>query len=136
MQHKQDYIMRLIKQVIHALIGVLLNKKTTLEHEMLANQQQNVSDDFLQRLTTLADQGRICEAENMLLSALEGGSNETCRAALLFYEHINEFDDDFLEEHNFSRNEIRQGVISVADRLGMYPVAASILDEGSLDDLN
>ena len=129
MEFEQDYVMRLIKQVIHALIGVLLNKKTTLEHEMLVNLQQNSGDDYLQRLTILADQGEICEAENMLLDALEGGTHETCLAALLFYEHINEFDDDFLEEHNFSRNEIRQGVIDIADRMKMYPVAASILED-------
>ena len=136
MEFEQDYVMRLIKQVIHALIGVLLNKKTTLEHEMLVNLQQNSGDDYLQRLTILADQGKICEAENMLLDALEGGTHETCLAALLFYEHINEFDDDFLEEHNFSRSEIRQGVIDIADRMKMYPVAASILDEETLDDMN
>jgi len=136
MQYEQDYIIRLIKQVIHALIGVLLNKRTTLEHEMLINLQQNSGDDYLQRLTVLADQGRICEAENMLLDALEGGADETCRAALLFYEHINEFDDDFLEEHNFSREEICQGVLDIADRMKMYPVAASILDEEMLDDMN
>ena len=136
MEFEQDYVMRLIKQVIHVLIGMLLNKKTTLEHEMLVNLQQNSGDDYLQRLTILADQGKICEAENMLLDALEGGTHETCLAALLFYEHINEFDDDFLEEHNFSRNEIRQGVIDIADRMKMYPVAASILDEETLDDMN
>ncbi len=136
MEFEQDYVMRLIKQVIHALIGVLLNKKTTLEHEMLVNLQQNSGDDYIQRLTILADQGKICEAENMLLDALEGGTHETCLAALLFYEHINEFDDDFLEEHNFSRSEIRQGVIDIADRMKMYPVAASILDEETLDDMN
>ena len=65
MQYEQDYIMRLIKQVIRALIGTLLNKRTTLEHEMLANQQQNSGDDLFQRFAVLADQGKICEAENM-----------------------------------------------------------------------
>ena len=136
MQFEQDYVMRLIKQVIHALIGVLLDKRTTLEHDMLANLQKNSGDDYLQRLTILADQGKICDAENMLLDALEGGAHEACLAALLFYEHINEFDDDYLEEHNFSRNEIRQGVIDIANRMKMYPVATSILGEESLDDMN
>ncbi len=33
MYYEQDYIMRLIKQVIRALIGVLLNKKTLVEYD-------------------------------------------------------------------------------------------------------
>ena len=121
--------MRLIKQVIRALIGVLLDKKTTLEHEMLANGQQTSGEDYLQRLAVLADQGKICEAENMLLEALESGSDEACRAALLFYEHINEFDDDYLEEHDFSRAEIRQGVLNVAEYMGKYAMAAPLFPE-------
>ena len=129
MQYEQDYIMRLIKQVIRALIGTLLNKRTTLEHEMLANQQQNSGDDLFQRLAVLADQGKICEAENMLLEAMESGSDESLRAGLLFYEHINEYDDDYLEEHNFSRAEIRQGVLDTAEWMGTYAMAAPLFPE-------
>ena len=135
MQYEQDYIMRMIKQVIHALIGVLLNKKTMLEYEISANRQQKSGDDFLQRLTMLADQGKICEAENMLLEALEGGSDEACRAALLFYEHINEYDEDFLEEHDFSRAEIRQGVLEIAERMGEYAIAAPLFPDLYEDEI-
>ena len=129
MQYEQDYIMRLIKQVIRALIGTLLNRRTTLEHQMLANQQQNSGDDLFQKLAVLADQGKICEAENILLEAMESGSDEALRAGLLFYEHINEYDDDYLEEHNFSRAEIRQGVLDAAERMGTYAMAAPLFPE-------
>ena len=135
MQFEQDYVMRLIKQVIHALIGTLLNKKTTMEYEMLANRQHRSGEDHLSKLTMLADQGKICEAENMLLESLEGESDEAYRTALLFYEHINEFDEDFLEEHNFSRAEIREGVLDVADRMGKYPIAASVLSDDIAEGL-
>ena len=133
MYYEQDYIMRLIKQVIRALIGTLLNRRTTLEHEMLANQQQNSGEDLFQRLAVLADQGKICEAENMLLEAMESGSDEALRAGLLFYEHINEYDDDYLEEHNFSRAEIRQGVLDTAERMGTYAMAAPLFPEFYVD---
>lgn len=29
---------------------------------------------------------------------------------ILFYNYINEFDDEFLEEHDFSRKEIKEGI--------------------------
>lgn len=76
----------MIKQVIRVLIGVLLDQKATLEHEMLANGQQTSGDDYLQRLTVLAGQGKICEAENILLEALL-----MCRSGRRFeYERYNQ----------------------------------------------
>ena len=104
MYYEQDYIMRLIKQVIRALIGILLNKKTTMEYDMPVNRQQTSGEDFLARLISLADAGKICEAEN-------------------------ELSDTFLEEHGFSREEIRQGVLDVAKRMGALYAAVAIMDE-------
>ena len=64
MYYEQDYIMRLIKQVIRALIGILLNKKTTMEYDMPVNRQQTSGEDFLMRLISLADAWEICKEEN------------------------------------------------------------------------
>ena len=121
--------MRLIKQVIRALIGILLNKKTTVEYDMPVNRQQTSGEDYLARLISLADAGRICEAENELSDILESGSDVACQIALMFYEHLNEFTDSFLEEHGFSREEIRQGVLDVAKRMGALYAAVAIMDE-------
>ena len=129
MQYEQDYILRLIKQVIRALIGILLNKRTTLEYEMPVNNLRTSGDDLLSKLNSLADAGYICEAENRLLEALECGSEEAFLTALYFYEHINEYDTDFLEDHHFSREEIREGVLLVAKKMGSLPLAAALLDE-------
>ena len=59
MYYEQDYIMRLIKQVIRALIGILLNKKTLVEYDMPINRQQTTGEDPLVRLIALADAGFI-----------------------------------------------------------------------------
>ena len=75
MYYEQDYIMRLIKQVIRALIGILLNKKTAMEYDMPVNRQQTSGEDLLARLIPLADAGKICEAENELSDVLESGSD-------------------------------------------------------------
>ena len=129
MQYEQDYILRLIKQVIRALIGILINKRTTLEYEMPVNNLRTSGDDLLSKLIILADKGCICEAENRIFEALESGSEEAFLMALYFYEHINEYDTDFLEDHHFSRGEIREGVILVAKKMGSLPLAAALLDE-------
>ena len=134
MQYEQDYIMRLIKQVIRALIGVLMNKKSALYYIFPVNGQQKSGDDFLQRLTHLANEGRICEAENMLFAAMESGTDDVLYTGLLFYEHLNEFEDDYLEAHNFSRDEIQQGVLEIAKRMGSFAMANAVLfDIGGME---
>ena len=129
MYYEQDYIMRLIKQVIRALIGILLNKKTTMEYDMPVNRQQTNGEDFLARLISLADAGKICEAENELSDILESGSDRAFQIALMFYDHLNNYDDSFLKENGFSREEIRQGVLDVAKRMGVLYAAVAIMDE-------
>ena len=134
MQYEQDYIMRLIKQVIRALIGVLMNKKSASYYIFPVNGKLKSGDDFLQRLTCMANDGRVCEAENMLLAAMESGADDVLYTGLLFYEHLNEFEDDFLEAHNFSRDEIRQGVLEIAKRMGSFAMANAVLfDIGGME---
>ena len=110
MQYEQDYIMRLIKQVIRALIGILLNKQTTLHYELPINRLQTNGDDILQKIVLLADKGSICEAENILIDEMESGAESSIHTGLLFYDHINNYDDEFLEKHNFSRDEMAEGI--------------------------
>ena len=131
MYYEQDYIMRLIKQVIRALIGILLNKRTTPEYDMPVNRQQTSGEDLLARLVNLADAGKICEAENELSDLLESGSDTAYMIALMFYDHLNEYTDSFLEEHCFSREEIREGVLEVAKRMGAMYAAIAIIEDVS-----
>ena len=71
----------------------------------------------------------ICEAENELFDILESGSDTAYQTALMFYDHLNDFIDSFLEEHDFSREEIRQGILEVAKMMGALYAATAILDE-------
>ena len=134
MQYEQDYIMRLIKQVIRALIGILLNKQTTLYYELPINRTQTNGDDMLQKIIPLADKGNICEAENILIGEMDSGAECAIYTGLLFYEHINDYDDEFLENHNFSRDEIRQGVLEISKLMGSYAMATAALSENYGED--
>ena len=71
----------------------------------------------------------IIQAENELSDILESGSDPAFQIALMFYDHLNNYNDSFLEEHGFSREEIRQGVLDVAKRMGVLYAAVAIMDE-------
>ena len=79
-------------------------------------------------LMKMADAGRINEAENILLESLDTSRKSDLRAALIFYDHINDFSDDFLEEHNYSREEIKDGIKSVVEDFGMMDAVGAMLE--------
>ena len=39
--------------------------------------------------------------------------------ALLFYYYLNDRSDEFLEEHNYSRDEIKSGLCDIVARYGI-----------------
>lgn len=126
MDYEQDYIMRMIKQMIRALAVVIFGKKfqeDELEEVWTTEGSMNEKD-----LLKMADEGKINEAENILLESLDTTKKSNLRAALLFYDHINDFSDDFLEEHNYSREEIKDGINSVVEDFGMMDVVGAMLE--------
>ena len=74
----------------------------------------------------LMEEGRIDEAENRLYDLTSGEGDEdrhNLEAGLLFYYILNGKDDDFLEEHDFSREEIMTGIQDLANRYGLSGIA-------------
>ena len=53
---------------------------------------------------------------------------EHMQTGLLFYWHLNEKDDAFLETHDFSREEIRDGLEQVVKDSGMADLADAFLE--------
>ncbi len=70
MDFEQDYIMRLIKQMVAALISVLLGKENKT-YELPLEDQYKSSEGLLRELLTMVNDGKINEAENLLYERLE-----------------------------------------------------------------
>jgi len=49
--------------------------------------------------------------------------------ALLFYSYLNDKPDEFLKEHNFSRDEIKLGLRDVTARYGIGTFAEMFFEE-------
>ena len=111
---KQDYLMRLIHEMVRTIMKLIFNideKTVDIEQEL------KETSDLYGRLLKLADAGKINEAENLLYEQLENGQAEDLKAALGFYDHLNDYTEEFLDKDDFSREEIKSGLVSV---LRMY----------------
>lgn len=122
---EQDYIMRLIKEMVRTLLKMLFHIDTESPiEEMLEDREEKY---VLERLLKLVDKGKINEAENQLIEILNNDMQKLIMA-LLFYAYLNEKTDDFLLEHDFSREEIKSGIEDAAARYGIANVSEIFLD--------
>ena len=58
---------------------------------------------------------------------LEFGDDYAGEIALLFYAYLNDKSDEFLETHNYSRDEIKDGLKEVTIRYGVDGFADILL---------
>ena len=82
----------------------------------------------MERLKRLIDAGKIGDAEDQLWEGIEEGNGTNFEMSLMFYEYLNEKSSDFLEEHQFSRKEIIEGIRYVSGCYGYGGMAEPLLE--------
>lgn len=124
---EQDYIMRLVKEIIRVLLKLLFNLDVeSPTSDLLENQEEK---RLLDALLDMVDAGNIDEAENQVYELTADGDTKHLETALLFYSYLNEKDDDFLMEHHFSREEIRLGLYDTVSRYGLEGMAGAFVPD-------
>ena len=115
--YEQDYIMRLIKEMVRTLLKLLFNiDSQSPSAELLENDEQRQT---LETLMNMIDEGRINEAENRLYDIIDNSDRSDLEIALLFYFHLNDKSDEFLEANGFDRDEVKQGLESIISKYGV-----------------
>lgn len=115
---KQDYLMRMINDVVRGLALVLTGQRE-VRYELPKGQERTEEEKLYARILEMADRGEINEAENILLGDFPENTPGYGIMAADFYQHLDEFEDDFLEEHNYSREEILEGLESLSEEYGL-----------------
>ena len=124
---QDDFILRQIREMIHAVMRMLFQVTASdLSPELIEDASART---VLEELLALTDEGRIDEAENQLYEMTCDGDRQNLEIGLLFYYNLNGKDDDFLEAHNFSREEIMTGIQDLADRYQLSGIAEAFRTE-------
>lgn len=118
---EQDYIMRLIKEMIRAILKLLFSIDTDSPTTDILS--ENKQKETLNHLLDMVDTGNINEAENLLYDLKDINDKSTLGLALLFYSYLNEKEDDFLEAHQYSREEIKEGLKTIISDYGIDGLA-------------
>lgn len=124
---EQDYIMRLIKEMVRMILKIIFNIDTASPTaELLSETQER---EYLEKLLTLVDNGNINEAENKIYELTFNPNMENLKMALLFYSYVNGKTDDFLEENNFSRKEVEEGLKRIISKYGLENLTDFLLSK-------
>lgn len=118
MYFQKDYLMRQIEDMVRFIAKVLFGKEL-YKYEIINQENLSKTDMLYTNLMALVSQKKICEAEDMLYDSIEPENTEHAKIALSFYETINGFTDDELEDNNFSREEIKDGLKQITTIFGI-----------------
>lgn len=120
---EQDYIMRLIKEMIRTILKLLFNIDVeTPTTELMENEEEKAT---LETLLDMVDEGDINEAENEIFEIAEGKTN--LEMILLFYSYLNDKSDDFLKKNNFSRKELQDDLKYILSQYSLDSMAEVFL---------
>lgn len=122
---ENDYIVKQIKEMVRALINMLFHVDTDHPTESLLD--TDASKEVLRELCNMVDQGELNQAGNRLYDLLEEEDQEAQKIALLYYSYLNEKSNDFLEAHDYDRDEIKSDLEDLTERFGISGISEVFL---------
>ena len=102
------YIMRMIKEMVRVLFSLAFGKKY-VSVELEKENKYEVSGKNLKNFLNMIDLGQINEAENILLDSIDYTNKNEVMAVALFYQYLSEKDNQFLENNNYTKEEVLSG---------------------------
>ena len=105
---EKDYIMRMIKEMVRVLFSLAFGKKY-VSVELEKENKYEISGKNLKNFLNMIDLGQINEAENILLDSIDYTNNNEVIEVALFYQYLSEKDNKFLENNNYTKEEVLSG---------------------------
>ena len=105
---EKDYIMRMIKEMVRVLFSLAFGKKY-VSVELEKENEYEISGKNLKNFLNMIDLGQINEAENILLDSIDYTNKNEVMAVALFYQYLSEKDNQFLENNNYTKEEVLSG---------------------------
>ena len=125
---EKDYIMRMIKEMVRVLFSLMFGKKY-VSVELEKENKYEVSGKNLKDFLDMIDSGEINEAENILLDSIDYTNNNEVIEVALFYQYLSEKDNKFLENNNYTKEEVLSGFKQLLMQSGYTDLLCLVKDE-------
>mgnify|MGYP007010217300 FL=1 len=125
---EKDYIMRMIKEMVRVLFSLAFGKKY-VSVELEKENKYEISGKNLKNFLNMIDLGQINEAENILLDSIDYTNKNEVMAVALFYQYLSEKDNQFLENNNYTKEEVLSGFKQLLMQSGYTDLLCLVKDE-------
>jgi hypothetical protein len=125
-----DYATRINNGMVSTLLKLIFNIELG-KNDDRAFKSREMEEKF-EELKKLIEDGSINEAENTLLEELDSEDMEYLKLALMFYYTLNDKDGEFLDDHDFSKSEISDGLRYVSGVYGYESMAEAMLGDSDI----
>ena len=127
---EDDYVTRQNREILNTLRKIVFGDaderapyntaaRESGREAQSVNELMDDTSEVLFELQSMVDDGNINDAENKVYDLIETGDRGNMRTALYFYAYLNDKSDDFLEEHQYSRQEVTDGIRNVCETYGL-----------------
>ena len=123
---QDDHMIRNIQDVGRLIAKLLLHEQQPNYKLPEKEADYTEADRLFKKVIGLADEGDINGAENELLMNMEDDDPDYLELALTFYLYLNDMDVDYLDDHDYSREEILDGLKSLAEDWGVTGLEALV----------
>ncbi len=118
MFYEQDWLMKQI-QILVRFIAKTVFKKDTDDFSEIIERTASGVDILYKELRVFLEKGEICKAENHLYDSIDLKSRHHLAVAVEFYSVLNLLSDEELENADFSREEIKDGLKNITNLFGL-----------------
>lgn len=112
---EQDYVMRMIKELVRTILKLLFHIDDVNDSIEIDNE---AAEELYCSIIGLLKQNRVNEAENYLFDQLDNQNLDMLKVSLLFYDKLNQLSDEELENADYSREEVKDGIQTVLKLFG------------------
>lgn len=112
--------MRQVEMLVQFIARTLFHKDY-INYEIVDEANLTGIDLLYKKLMKMIEEGQICEAENLFFDNLDEKDPEYLKLCLVFYQTLNQMSDDELETHNFSRQEVSDGLEKATKKFTGFP---------------
>ena len=121
---QDDHMIRNIQDVGRLIAKLLLHEQQP-NYTLPENEADYTdADKLFASVMKLAEEGKINEAENELYEGMIEENVDYLELALTFYLYLNDMDGDFLDDNDYSREEVLEGMKDLASDWGVTGLEA------------
>lgn len=106
----KDYFMRQVEMMTEAIGCTIFNRETASHYDIGDEIKQLETDLLYRQLHDLLSNNKFNDAENLLFDMIDSTNSSHLFIAIDFYEKLSRMSDAELEEHDFSKEEILNGL--------------------------